>query len=137
MNITIVGAGYVGLVTGVCFAEMGIHVFCVDVDENKIRQLQEGIPPIYEPGLEEMLKRNCQAGRLQFSADLTACLDDADVVFSAVGTPPDEDGSADLSFVLEVAATIGQHIKHYVMVVTKSTVPVGTAQKVKATIQAA
>jgi len=136
MNITIVGTGYVGLVTGTCFSEMGINVTCVDTDENKIRDLKSGIVPIYEPGLEEMLRRNYQVGRLQFSTDLSSCLDNVEVVFSAVGTPPDEDGSADLRYVLEVASTIGKHINHYVLVVTKSTVPVGTALKVKATIQA-
>jgi len=135
MNIAIVGTGYVGLVSGACFSEMGVHVTCVDVDERKIENLKKGIIPIYEPGLEEMVHKNVIAGRLQFTTDLTTCLDDVDVVFSAVGTPPDEDGSADLRYVLEVAKTIGRNITKYVLVVTKSTVPVGTAQKVKATIQ--
>jgi len=135
MNIAVVGTGYVGLVTGTCFSEMGVNVTCVDIDEDKIRKLKEGIVPIYEPGLKEMINRNYQAGRLQFSTDLASCLDDVEVVFSAVGTPPDEDGSADLRYVLEVARTIGQHINNYVLVVTKSTVPVGTAQKVKEAIR--
>ena len=135
MKIAIIGTGYVGLVTGTCFSEMGIDVTCVDVNEEKIKNLKAGIIPIYEPGLEEMVLRNYHAERLKFTTDLTSCLDEAEVVFSAVGTPPDEDGSADLKYVLEVARTIGQNINHYVLVVTKSTVPVGTAQKVKATIQ--
>lgn len=135
MNIAIVGTGYVGLVTGTCFAEMGVNVICVDVDENKIKNLQEGLVPIYEPGLEDLVKKNYNAGRLRFTTDLASCVNDVEVVFSAVGTPPDEDGSADLRYVLEVARTIGQNINKYTLVVTKSTVPVGTAQKVKAVIQ--
>lgn len=135
MNIAIVGTGYVGLVTGTCFSEMGVNVTCVDVQVEKIDNLQKGIIPIYEPGLEDMVHRNYNAGRLKFSTDLTECLDDVDVVFCAVGTPPDEDGSADLKYVLEVARTIGRNIHKYVLVVTKSTVPVGTANKVKAAIQ--
>ena len=135
MNVIIVGTGYVGLVTGTCFSEMGIQVTCVDVDAQKIQKLNEGTVPIYEPGLEELVKKNHQSGRLQFTTDLVSCMDDAEIIFSAVGTPPDEDGSADLRYVLEVATTIGQHINHYVLVVTKSTVPVGTAQKVRAVIQ--
>ncbi|MDR0506361.1 MAG: UDP-glucose/GDP-mannose dehydrogenase family protein [Dysgonamonadaceae bacterium] len=135
MNIAIVGTGYVGLVTGTCFSEMGINVTCVDVDETKINKLKEGFVPIYEPGLDTLVKKNCEANRLHFTTDLTSCLDKVDVVFSAVGTPPDEDGSADLRYVLEVARTIGKNINRYVLVVTKSTVPVGTAQKVKAAIQ--
>ncbi|MDR2804663.1 MAG: UDP-glucose/GDP-mannose dehydrogenase family protein [Dysgonamonadaceae bacterium] len=137
MNIAVVGTGYVGLVTGACFSEMGIRVTCVDVDTDKIRQLQEGILPIYEPGLENLVKKNYQAGRLLFTTDLAASLDEVEVVFSAVGTPPNEDGSADLRYVLEVARTIGENMNHYLLVVTKSTVPVGTAQKVKETIQEA
>lgn len=125
-----------GLVTGTCFAEMGVDVTCVDIDKTKIENLNHGVVPIYEPGLEPMVKRNVQAGRLHFTTDLRNCLDDVEVVFSAVGTPPDNDGSADLKFVLEVARTIGQNMKKYVLVVTKSTVPVGTAKKVRATIQA-
>lgn len=135
MKIAIVGTGYVGLVTGTCFSEMGVDVTCVDVQESKIASLKKGIIPIYEPGLEDMVHRNYNAGRLKFTTDLRECLDDVEVVFSAVGTPPDEDGSADLKYVLEVARTIGRNMNKYILVVTKSTVPVGTAQKVKATIQ--
>ncbi len=134
MNIAIVGTGYVGLVSGTCFAEMGSHVTCVDIDTNKIEKLKNGIMPIYEPGLEELVKRNVEYGRLQFSTDLAQVLDDVEVVFSAVGTPPDEDGSADLQYVLAVARQFGQNIKKYTILVTKSTVPVGTAKKVKAVI---
>ena len=136
MNIAIVGTGYVGLVSGTCFAEMGAHVTCVDVDTQKIQKLKDGIMPIYEPGLEELVKRNVEYGRLQFTTDLTEVLDDVEVVFSAVGTPPDEDGSADLKYVLAVAKQFGQNINKYTILVTKSTVPVGTAKKVKAAIQA-
>ena len=135
MNIAIVGTGYVGLVSGTCFSDMGINVTCVDVDQTKIDNLKKGIIPIYEPGLEEMVKKNVKAKRLKFETDLTKVLDDVDVVFSAVGTPPDEDGSADLKYVLAVARTIGQNINKYTVIVTKSTVPVGTAAKVKAAIQ--
>ena len=135
MNIAIVGTGYVGLVSGACFAEMGVDVTCVDIDQNKIDRLLLGEIPIYEPGLEDMVKRNVEAGRLHFTTDLTSCLNDVEVVFSAVGTPPDEDGSADLKYVLAVARTFGRHIKKYTILVTKSTVRVGTAQKVKAVIQ--
>lgn len=136
MNIAIVGTGYVGLVSGTCFSEMGINVTCVDVDEKKIEYLKNGVIPIYEPGLEEMVHKNMQAGRLKFVTNLVDVLDNVEVVFSAVGTPPDEDGSADLKYVLAVAKTIGENIKKYTVVVTKSTVPVGTAMKVKAVIQA-
>ncbi len=135
MNIAIVGTGYVGLVSGTCFAEMGAHVTCVDVDTQKIEKLKNGIMPIYEPGLEELVKRNVGFERLKFTTDLTEVLDDVEVVFSAVGTPPDEDGSADLKYVLAVARQFGQHINKYTILVTKSTVPVGTAKKVKAAIQ--
>lgn len=135
MNIAIVGTGYVGLVSGACFAEMGINVTCVDVNEDKILSLQKGNIPIYEPGLEEMVLRNYKEGRLRFTTDLVSVLDEVEVVFSAVGTPPDKDGSADLKYVLQVARTIGENMKKYVLVVTKSTVPVGTAEKVKAAIQ--
>lgn len=124
-----------GLVSGTCFAEMGIDVTCVDIDQSKINRLLNGEIPIYEPGLEDMVKRNVDAGRLHFTTDLATCLDKVEVVFSAVGTPPDEDGSADLKYVLAVARTFGQHIKKYTILVTKSTVPVGTAQKVKTAIQ--
>lgn len=135
MNIAIVGTGYVGLVSGACFAEMGIDVTCVDIDPEKVKCLLEGEIPIYEPGLEELVRRNVEAGRLHFTTDLTTCLDNVEVVFSAVGTPPDEDGSADLQYVLEVARTFGRHIKKYTILVIKSTVPVGTAKKVKAVIE--
>lgn len=135
MNIAIVGTGYVGLVSGTCFSEMGIDVTCVDIDEKKIQKLKEGIMPIYEPGLEDLVARNVKAGRLHFTTDLTSCLDDVEIVFSAVGTPPDEDGSADLRYVLEVARTVGRHINKHVVLVTKSTVPVGTAKKVRAAVQ--
>lgn len=135
MNIAIVGTGYVGLVSGTCFAEMGVNVTCVDVNEAKINSLLNGQIPIYEPGLEEMVLRNHREGRLNFTTDIKACLDEVEVVFSAVGTPPDEDGSADLSYVLEVAREVGQYMNKYLVLVTKSTVPVGTAKKVKAVIQ--
>lgn len=135
MNIAIVGTGYVGLVSGTCFAEMGVDVTCVDVDERKINSLLAGRVPIYEPGLDDMIERNVREGRLHFTTDLTSCLDSVEVVFSAVGTPPDEDGSADLQYVLAVARQFGQHIKKYTVLVTKSTVPVGTARKVKAAIE--
>lgn len=135
MNIAIVGTGYVGLVSGACFSEMGIKVTCVDVDKNKIQKLLNGVMPIYEPGLDELVERNVKAGRLHFTTDLTTCLDDVEVVFSAVGTPPDEDGSADLKYVLEVARTVGRYINKHVVLVTKSTVPVGTAKKVRAAVQ--
>lgn len=108
MKIAIVGTGYVGLVSGTCFSEMGVDVTCVDVDRNKVQNLQKGIIPIYEPGLEELVHRNVVAGRLHFTTDLKDVLDDVEIVFSAVGTPPDEDGSADLKYVLEVARTVGQ-----------------------------
>ena len=135
MNIAIVGTGYVGLVSGACFSEMGINVICVDIDEKKMQKLKDGVMPIYEPGLDELVERNVKAGRLQFTTDLTTCLDAVEVVFSAVGTPPDEDGSADLKYVLEVARTIGRNINKHVVLVTKSTVPVGTAKKVRTAIQ--
>ena len=135
MKIPIVGTGDDGLVTGTCFAEMGTEVFCVDVNTEKIENLKKGIIPIYEPGLEDMVHRNQQAGRLHFTTDLTECLDEVEVLFSAVGTPPDEDGSADLKYVLEVARTVGRNMKKHILVVTKSTVPVGTAKKVRRAIQ--
>ena len=135
MNIAIVGTGYVGLVSGTCFSEMGINVTCVDVDEKKIQKLQDGVMPIYEPGLDELVERNVKAGRLHFTTDLTTCLDEVEIIFSAVGTPPDEDGSADLKYVLEVARTVGRNITKHVVLVTKSTVPVGTAKKVRGVIQ--
>ncbi len=135
MKIAIVGTGYVGLVSGACFAEMGVDVTCVDVDKEKIENLKKGIIPIYEPGLEPMVIRNAKANRLNFTTKLDDVLDDAEVVFSAVGTPPNEDGSADLKYVLNVAQEIGQKMTKYLLIVTKSTVPVGTAAKVKETIQ--
>lgn len=136
MKIAIVGTGYVGLVSGACFAEMGIDVTCVDIDSFKINRLLRGEIPIYEPGLEEMVRRNTEAGRLHFTTSLPDVLDKVEVVFSAVGTPPDEDGSADLQYVLDVAREFGRHISRYTLLVTKSTVPVGTAAKVKAAIAA-
>lgn len=135
MNIAIVGTGYVGLVSGACFSEMGVNVTCVDIDKEKVQKLKTGVMPIYEPGLDELVERNVKAGRLHFTTDLAACLDDVEVIFSAVGTPPDEDGSADLKYVLEVARTVGRNIKKHVVLVTKSTVPVGTSRKVRAAIQ--
>ena len=124
-----------GLVSGACFAEMGVHVTCVDIDEQKIEKLKNGVIPIYEPGLEEMVRKNVAAGRLRFSTSLKEVIEEVNLVFSAVGTPPDEDGSADLKYVLSVAREFGQHIKRYTVLVTKSTVPVGTAKKVKSVIQ--
>lgn len=135
MKIAIVGTGYVGLVSGACFAEMGIDVTCVDIDQAKIERLRAGDIPIYEPGLDELVLRNSQEGRLHFTTRLADCLDGVEAVFSAVGTPPDEDGSADLHYVLEVAREVGRHMQHYLVVVTKSTVPVGTARKVEAAIR--
>lgn len=135
MRIAIVGTGYVGLVSGTCFAEMGADVTCVDIDKDKISRLEKGDIPIYEPQLDEMVMRNVNECRLHFTTDLRECLDDVEVVFSAVGTPPDEDGSADLKYVLDVARTVGKNMKDYVLLVTKSTVPVGTAAKVRAVIK--
>ncbi|MDR1092244.1 MAG: nucleotide sugar dehydrogenase, partial [Prevotella sp.] len=135
MKIAIVGTGYVGLVTGTCFAEMGTEVYCVDIDQTKIENLKNGIIPIFEPGLDEMVDRNFKAGRLRFTTDLSSILNEVDIVFSAVGTPPDDDGSADLKYVLDVARTIGKNLSKYMLIVTKSTVPVGTARLVKKTIQ--
>ena len=135
MKIAIVGTGYVGLVTATCLAEVGLNLICVDVDEAKIEKLKQGISPIYEPGLENMLRRNIEKGRLVFTTSLAEVMPEVDVVFSAVGTPPDEDGSADLKYVLEVAKTIGQNMQQYVLVITKSTVPVGTAKLVRNAVQ--
>lgn len=134
MNIAIVGTGYVGLVSGTCFAEMGVNVICVDVDADKIKRLKAGEVPIYEPGLDEMVRNNVEARRLHFTTSLEECIDDVDIVFSAVGTPPDEDGSADLRYVKEVARTFGRSINKYTLLVTKSTVPVGTAAIVRSVI---
>lgn len=135
MNIAIVGTGYVGLVSGSCLADMGAQVTCVDINQKKIENLNKGIVPIYEPGLEEIVRRNVEVGRLKFSTDLPALLNDVEIIFSAVGTPPDGDGSADLRFVKEVARTVGKHMNKYLVLVTKSTVPVGTAVLVKQIIR--
>ena len=135
MKIAVVGTGYVGLVTGTCFSEMGVHVTCIDIDKKKIDALRQGTIPIYEPGLETLVHKNMKSGRLRFSTSLEEVINEVNIIFSAVGTPPDEDGSADLKYVLEVAHTIGRHINQYVLVVTKSTVPVGTASKVKTVIE--
>ncbi|EKB49116.1 UDP-glucose dehydrogenase family protein [Cecembia lonarensis] len=137
MKITVVGTGYVGLVSGACFAEVGIQVVCVDVDQKKIDGLKNGIMPIYEPGLEEIVKRNYAQGRLAFSTNLGEAIQGSEVAFIAVGTPPGEDGSADLKYVLAVADEIGQHLSDYMVVATKSTVPVGTGEKVRNTLQQA
>jgi UDPglucose 6-dehydrogenase len=135
MHIVIVGTGYVGLVTGICFADAGIDVTCVDIDVTKIENLKKGISPIYEPGLDEMIERNIAKNRIHFSTDLASIVNTADVVFIAVGTPPDEDGSADLQYVLSVASEVGRNMNKYMLLVTKSTVPVGTAEKVRAAVQ--
>lgn len=135
MNIAVVGTGYVGLVSGACFSEMGINVTCVDIDKKKIESLRKGIVPIYEPNLTEMVIKNHRAGRLRFATDLLECLHDVEVVFCAVGTPPDEDGAADLQYVLDVARIVGQNIDKYTLFVTKSTVPVGTSERVKDVIE--
>jgi UDPglucose 6-dehydrogenase len=135
MKVAIVGSGYVGLVTGTCFAEVGIDVTCVDIDQKKIENLKNGIIPIYEPGLEEMVHRNMKKDRLQITTNIAEALDNCEVIFSAVGTPPDEDGSADLQYVLSVARDCGKHMKDYLLIVTKSTVPVGTASKVRKAVQ--
>ncbi len=136
MHIVIVGTGYVGLVTGICFADVGIDVTCVDIDINKIENLKKGISPIYEPGLDEMIERNIAKNRIHFSTDLSGIVNTADVIFIAVGTPPDEDGSADLQYVLSVAAEVGRNMDKHMLLVTKSTVPVGTAKKVRGAVQA-
>lgn len=134
MKIVVVGTGYVGLVTGACFAEVGVEVVCVDVDEKKINNLKSGILPIYEPGLDEVVSKNVAAGRLSFSISLVDVMEGADIIFSAVGTPSDEDGSADLKYVIDVARSVGRTMTDYKLIVTKSTVPVGTAPKIKAVI---
>ncbi len=134
MKITLIGAGYVGLVTGTCLAEVGNNVLCLDVDPHKITTLKSGGIPIYEPGLEDMVRRNVAAGRLDFTTDIAAAVQFGDIQFIAVGTPPDEDGSADLQYVLEAARNIGRHMNGFKLVVDKSTVPVGTADRVRATI---
>ena len=135
MKISVVGTGYVGLVSGTCFSETGIDVVCVDIDTRKIENLNNGQIPIYEPGLLDLYKRNVEKGRLSFTTDLKSSLVDADAVFIAVGTPPDEDGSADLKYILGITREIGKNIDHYMVIVTKSTVPVGTSAKVKRVIQ--
>ena len=135
MKIAVIGTGYVGLVTGTCFAEVGIEVVCIDVDQKKIDNLKKGIMPIYEPGLEEMVLRNMEKERIKFSTNLAESIKGCEVAFIAVGTPPGEDGSADLKYVLAVAREIGQNIDEFCVVVTKSTVPVGTAEKVKNAVQ--
>jgi UDPglucose 6-dehydrogenase len=135
MKVAIVGSGYVGLVTGTCFAEVGIEVTCVDIDQKKIENLKNGIIPIYEPGLEEMVHRNMKKDRLHFTTSIAEALQDCEVIFSAVGTPPDEDGSADLQYVLSVARDCGKHMNDYLLIVTKSTVPVGTATKVRKAVE--
>src|ERR1035437_783157 len=135
MKVAIVGSGYVGLVTGACFAEVGIEVVCVDIDKKKIDNLINGIIPIYEPGLEAMVHRNMSKGRLQFTTDMSEALEDCEVLFTAVGTPPGKDGSADLQYVLSVARDCGKNMKDYLLIVTKSTVPVGTAQKARKVLQ--
>jgi UDPglucose 6-dehydrogenase len=135
MEITIVGTGYVGLVTGTCFAEMGLYVNCIDIDHEKIAKLNQGIISIYEPDLDNLVHKNISDGRLHFYTDLSAVLDHTDIIFSAVGTPPNESGNADMQYVLDVARTVGQHIKKYMLFVTKSTVPVGSAELIRQTIQ--
>ncbi len=135
MKIAIVGSGYVGLVTGTCFSEVGIDVVCVDIDQKKIENLKKGFFPNFEPGLEEMVHRNMKKGRLSFTTNIEEAMKDCEVLFIAVGTPPDEDGSADLKYVLAVARDCGKFMNDYLLVVTKSTVPVGTAEKVRATLQ--
>lgn len=135
MNIAVVGTGYVGLVSGTCFSEMGVNVTCIDINEQKISNLKNGIIPIYEPGLDELVQKNVSDGRLHFSTSLERCIDEVDIVFIAVGTPPGEDGSADLQYVLNVARTFGQNIKKYTLLVTKSTVPIGTSEKVRQAVQ--
>jgi UDPglucose 6-dehydrogenase len=135
MKVAIVGSGYVGLVTGTCFAEVGIEVTCVDIDEKKIANLKDGIIPIYEPGLEEMVHRNIKKERLHFTTNISEALEGCEVIFSAVGTPPDDDGSADLQYVISVAKDCGRHMKDYLLIVTKSTVPVGTAEMVRKAVQ--
>ena len=134
MKLAVVGTGYVGLVTGACFAEMGNHVVCVDVDKDKLARLNRGEIPIYEPGLEAIVERNFKRGSLEFTDDLKAALDGTQVAMIAVGTPPGEDGSADLRYVLEVARGLGEHMTDYLVIADKSTVPVGTAEKVEAEV---
>ena len=136
MKVAVVGSGYVGLVTGTCFSEVGIDVTCVDTDQKKIENLNKGIIPIFEPGLEEMVHRNMKKGRLHFTTRIAEAIQDCEVLFSAVGTPPDEDGSADLQYVISVARDCGKYMNNYILIVTKSTVPVGTAKKVRQAVHA-
>ena len=135
MNLTVIGTGYVGLVSGTCFSEMGNHVTCIDIDHQKIKKLENGIVPIYEPGLEAMVQRNIDSKTLHFSTNLAKHLEKCDIAFIAVGTPMGDDGSADLQYVIQVAKEIGQNMQQALIIVDKSTVPVGTADKVKQTIQ--
>src|SRR5918911_691118 len=135
MHIAVIGTGYVGLVTGACFAEFGVDVTCVDVDEKKIARLSDGQIPIYEPGLEQLIAKNAQAGRLHFSTDLKSAVEQALVIFLAVGTPPKEDGSADLSYVEEAARSVAEHMNGYKVIVTKSTVPIGTGERLRTLIR--
>ncbi|HFE65177.1 MAG TPA: UDP-glucose/GDP-mannose dehydrogenase family protein, partial [Caldithrix sp.] len=135
MKLAVIGSGYVGLVAGACFAQTGNHVICMDKDKQKIEQLEQGIVPIYEPGLDTMIEKNVKSGRLRFTDDIQSTVEESEIIFIAVGTPPDEDGSADLTHVLAVAKSIGQYMKIPKIVVNKSTVPVGTARKVKEAIQ--
>ncbi len=135
MNIAVVGTGYVGLVTGTCFAETGVNVVCIDIDKKKVEMLRNGEVPIYEPGLDTLLERNIDKGRISFTTSLEKGIKEADAIFIAVGTPPDEDGSADLKYVLGVAREIGQHMEDYKVIITKSTVPVGTSYKVKTAVE--
>jgi UDPglucose 6-dehydrogenase len=134
MNIVVVGTGYVGLVTGTCFAETGNQVICVDIDKEKVRKMREGIVPIYEPGLEQIFERNAKEGRLKFTTNLKEGIENAEIIFLALPTPPDEDGSADLSYILGVANDLSHLIKDYKIIVDKSTVPVGTAEQVYTTL---
>src|SRR5581483_4021028 len=134
MKVTIFGTGYVGLVTGACLAEMGNHVVCVDIDEHKVARLRRGEIPIFEPGLEPIVRRNHANGQLEFTTDAAQAIAHAQIIFIAVGTPPDEDGSADLQYVSSVARTIGRHLDRYTVIVNKSTVPVGTADRVRAAV---
>ena len=135
MKLSVIGTGYVGLVTGTCFADMGNDVWCIDIDETKIEDLKKGILPIYEPGLEELVKRNYAEGRLRFTTNLNEGIDESEYAFIAVGTPSDEDGSADLQHVIEVARQIGRCMDNYLIIVDKSTVPVGTAEKVRQAVR--
>src|SRR5262245_38704845 len=135
MKICVVGSGYVGLVTGTCFAEFGVNVVCVDQDEKKVRMLQSFTPPFYEPGLEEILRKNVRDGRLSFTTDSAKAIQESEVIFIAVGTPSREDGSADLSYVEKVAQTVAENLNGYKVIVTKSTVPVGTGDRIREVVE--